>query len=149
MILLLSLPLNAWLHGLTSEAGKDTWQWIKRGVEKLYKMRAPRHEDTSIEFPENQIDGVVIKDTKTGIEISIRPNLPNEAWKQLATIQLPPTPPGVADTLAWEERKGRWQMGIKLCGLPLERRPYVASSQKAQIAWDPNARTWRLERIAR
>jgi hypothetical protein len=77
-LVLAALPLQAFLSGLGSEAVKD----IYASVRKLAKTRTKKTVDTGRTIP------LVLQDSNSDLKIILEPDLPEEAYQQLAGLDL-------------------------------------------------------------
>ena len=77
-LVLAALPLQAFLSGLGSEAVKD----IYASVKKLAKNRTKKNRDTHGAVP------LVLQDSNSELKIILEPDLPVEAYQQLAGLDL-------------------------------------------------------------
>lgn len=147
LILIVSLPFNAWVASVASESGKDSWKAVKRGVARLCRTRFPARQGGQRAMQsdaEESAERIELEDAESGVKIQMSPDLPDAAWQHLATLQLPPAPPGVVSDLTWHPSECRWQLQIRLERLPLNPDIYVPEGQRARMTWDPTGREWDL-----
>lgn len=80
-LVLVSLPLHAFLSGLGQEAVRDAYQALRRLVTALARHRR-RVDDTPPPRP------LVLHDTHSGVRVVLEPDLPPAAYTQLHTLDL-------------------------------------------------------------
>jgi hypothetical protein len=79
-VVLVSLPLQAFLSGIGTEAVHDSYLALKRLV-----GRATRRRDA---MSAEDIRPLVLHDQRSGLRIVLEPGLPNEAYEKLFALDL-------------------------------------------------------------
>ncbi|GAB2717009.1 hypothetical protein [Streptomyces bullii] len=80
-LVLASLPLQAFLAGLGSEAVRDGYAALKKLVARVFR-RDGSAEDAAVPRP------LVLQDERTGLRIVLEPDLPQQAYEQLTELDL-------------------------------------------------------------
>ncbi|MGW0843747.1 hypothetical protein ACWD26_27115 [Streptomyces sp. NPDC002787] len=97
-LVLAALPLQAFLSGLGGEAVKDGYRVLKDLVGRLVRPGVTG-EDTAPR-------PLVLQDERTGLRIVLEPGLPQEAYEQLAVLDLTRFSVG---PLHYDRALGRWR----------------------------------------
>lgn len=135
-----AVPLGAFFTSLMTEAGKDAYIALKRLMHRLYTAAARRQGSAAPE-----IRTIELRDTDSGLIVTLPDDLPNTAYRQLLTITLPPLPNGCSfDRLLW--LSGRWILQVRVPipnpgdadDLPLPHEVLVP------VVWQATDRRWTL-----
>lgn len=83
--------------GFLPAVGVDAWKGLKALIVKLYEARAGSRAPKGV---------VILIDEPTHEWILIREDLPDEAWQQLLTMEIPTTKSG---QLRWDDKARAWR----------------------------------------
>ena len=101
LVALIGTGVTPFLAGYFSAAGKDAWEGTKRLLRKLkddHMRRYPSEPPTA----EGQI---TLKDVKHRIQLTLRTDLPDEAYEQLSDLDISDQEDR---SYWWDEEKGEW-----------------------------------------
>ncbi|MEU6822540.1 hypothetical protein ABZ921_18090 [Streptomyces atriruber] len=84
-IVLVSLPLQAFLSGLGAEAVKDAYGAFKGVVRKTARPASP---EPGAPDEARTARPIVLQDAATGLDIVLEPDLPAEAYERLTVLDL-------------------------------------------------------------
>lgn len=96
-LVLLALPLQAFLSGIGAEVVKDVYAAVKHGVGRVVGRSASTPAEPNL---------LVLQDIETGVKIVIEGDLPAEAVRQLATLDLSAYRLG---PLHFDKHRGVWR----------------------------------------
>ncbi|QEU91087.1 hypothetical protein [Streptomyces kanamyceticus] len=102
-IVLVSLPLQAFLSGLGAEAVKDAYEAFKGVVRKAARPAEPAPGALGAARPARPL---VLRDQATGLDVVLEPDLPAEAYDRLVGLDLTEFAVG---PLHYDRALGRWR----------------------------------------
>lgn len=101
LVALLGISVTAFLSAYFSAAGKDAWEGTKRLLRKLKEDHLRRYPSDP-PMTEGQI---TLKDVKHRILLTLRTDLPNDAYEQLSQLNI-----GDQEDCSywWDDEKAQW-----------------------------------------
>jgi hypothetical protein len=135
-----AVPLTAFLTSLMTEAGKDAYVALGDLVRRLARAAARRHGPSA---PETRT--VELRDADSGLTVTLPDWLPDEAYRELVTVTLPPLPDGWDPSLlSWSGDRWILRLWVPIAdppeadGSPWPRKVVVP------LVWQAADRRWTL-----
>ena len=94
-MVVISFPATAFFAAFSAEAGKDTYQSLKRFINRRYDARKGSRFKTGM---------VILLDVDTGTSVTLPPEIPDDVWQQLPDTGPHAWPPGV---FRWDPETGK------------------------------------------
>jgi hypothetical protein len=124
-MILVSVPLTAFLTSFLSEAGKDAYLTLKTLLGKLFAI-FPRESTRRRK--------VHLRDPGSGLVIELHDRLPERAYQELVGLAVPRLPsPYVPDRLRWEDQ---WVLTVQV---------EAPEDYRDELSWYPVELTWEAE----
>ncbi|WP_409469479.1 hypothetical protein [Streptomyces sp. HC307] len=103
-IMLIALPLQAFLSALGSKLAEDTHQFLRNAIAKVGRRDSGTSEPSA-----ETVGPVVLQDPATGLQIILGPHLDEEAYRKLRALDLSQYTHG---PVRYDTAEGRWLSDI-------------------------------------